>query len=253
MYAGCYLRDKIPYKVLIRLWFVKAHQNDDFIECNTMVMWEGWKNTRLCIAISAPWTAALSHLPLLWLLILPVQSNHTSFDEYTSASTNLWCGSFTHTMSTDTRQRKKKNTWGQIHISSWWKIITALTVLSSPYIRLSSLQSPIWIDVWIRWDDMHIFSDEASLCLLSHGVVLGEMMTRAPRSIESPNKHLAASPPRKIHNINHLISRSPGIVSWVLSDKWIISSHLSLKTYSVQRQDARGHQIWSGMWREGKT
>lgn len=43
-----------------------------------------------------------------------------------------------------------------------------------------------------------------------------------------------------------------GFVSWALSDEWIISSHLSLKTHCVQRLGCGGHQIQTGMWREEK-
>lgn len=108
-------------------------------------------------------------------------------------------------------RNKKTHTWGQIHISFWWKIITPLTGLSSRHITLSSLRFLIWFDVWIRCCNVHIFIGEASLCLLSHTGATGEMMTRASFSAESPNKRSPAPALRKSCNIKHLISGSAGI------------------------------------------
>lgn len=137
---------------------------------------------------------------------------------YISAFAEFWCDTFAH-------RNKKTHTWGQIHISFCWKIITPLTGLFSPRIPLSSLQFLIWFDVWISWCNVHIFRGEASLCLLSHRVTTGEMMTRAPRSTESPNKRSSAPAVRKICNINHPISRSDGIC--ILSLVWWMNHFLS--------------------------
>lgn len=105
------------------------------------------------------------------------------------------------------------------------------------------LQFLIWFDVWIRWCNVHIFRGEASLCLLSHRVTTGEMMTHAPCSTESPNKR-TRHPPRGRSAISTIRSAGQmGFVFWALSDEWIISSHLSLKTHCVQRLDCGAHQI----------
>lgn len=115
------------------------------------------------------------------------------------------------------------------------------------------LQFLIWFDVWISWCNVHIFRGEASLCLLSHRVTTGEMMTHAPCSTESPNKR-TRHPPRGRSAISTIRSAGQmGFVFWALSDEWIISSHLSLKTHCVQRLDCGAHQIQTWMWREGKT
>lgn len=115
------------------------------------------------------------------------------------------------------------------------------------------LQFLIWFDVWISWCNVHIFRGEASLCLLSHRVTTGDMMTHAPCSTESPNKR-TRHPPRGRSAISTIRSAGQmGFVFWALSDEWIISSHLSLKTHCVQRLDCGAHQIQTWMWREGKT
>lgn len=106
---------------------------------------------------------------------------------------------------------RKAHTWGQIYISSLSKIITPLTDLSDPHISPSFLQFLMWLDVWIMWCNVCILSGETSLCLLSHRVTPGEMMTDVPCSAEGPNKRRAASAPRTLCNINHVISRSAGI------------------------------------------
>lgn len=195
----------------------------------------------LCISISAPRTAALSHPPTRCVLKLPVQSNHKSFDEYISSSAKFW---WWHIYPQNARRNKKTHTWGQIHISSWCKIITALTGLSSPHVILSSLQFLIWFDIWIRWCDVHIFTGEASLCLLSHRDTTGDVMTLAPCSTESPNKRSPAPAPRKICNINLLISRSAGIC--ILGLVWWMNHFLSSRSQNTLCPKA-------GLWRTSNT
>lgn len=134
----------------------------------------------------------------------------------------------------------KTHTWGQIHISCWCKIITALTGLSSPHITLPSPQFLIWFDVWIMWCDVHIFRGEAGLCLLSHRVTTGEMMTRAPGLAESSNKCSLTPAPRKVCNI----SRSAG--TCILGLVWWMNHFLSSVSQNTLYPKA-------GLWRTSNT
>lgn len=87
----------------------------------------------------------------------------------------------------------------------------------------------------------------AYVAFRSHRVTTEEMMAHAPCSTESPNKCSPALTPKKICNINHLISRSAGIC--ILGPVWWMNhflSSLSLKTHCVQRLDCGGHQIQTG-------
>lgn len=178
-------------------------------------MGEGGKHTSLFfVSISAPRTAALSHLPPRCVLKLPVQSNHKSFDECISPSAKFWCDTFTC-------RNKKTHTWGKIHTSSRSKIITALTGESSLHIILSSLQFLIWFDIWIRWCDVHIFSEVRRACVCCHAESLRERWWPAHRAPLKALISAARHPHRgKICNINQLISGSagiciPGLVWWM--------------------------------------
>lgn len=137
---------------------------------------------------------------------------------------------------------RNKHTWGKIHIPSWSKIITALTGLSGPHI-LPPLQLLIWYDIWIRWCHVHIFRVEAGLCLLSHRVTTGEMMTCSPCSLITIARHLHRE--RCAISTTYLISRSAGIC--ILGLDWWMNHFLSsppLKTRCVQRL---------GLWRTSNT
>lgn len=162
---------------------------------------------------------------------------------YISASAKFWCDTFTHRTPAETNTPEAK-----IHISSWSKIITALTGLSGPHIILPPLQFLIWYDIWIRWCHVHIFRVEAGLCLLSHRVTTGEMMTCSPCSLIRIARHLH----RERCAISTIWSAGqPGFVSWALTDEWIISSHPPPSKHAVSKGfECGGHQIQTGVWRE---
>lgn len=160
------------------------------------------------MSISAPRTAALSHLPVHFVLKLQVQSNHKSFDEYISAAAKFWCDTFTHRMPSETRKHTPEaKSISPLGVNNYCSDRPAQP---SYHTIIPAVPYLVWR---LNGGAMCTYSEVrlASLCLLSHRVTTGEMMTCTPCLAESSNKHSLTPAPRKICNINHLISRSAGI------------------------------------------
>lgn len=100
---------------------------------------------------------------------------------------------------------------------------------------------------------MCTFSEVRLVCVCCHTESLRERWWPAHHAPLKALISVARHPHRGRAAISAIWSAGQlGFVSWALSDEWIISSHLSLKTHCVQRLDCGGHQIQTGIWGEEK-
>lgn len=167
-------------------------------------------HTSYCVSISAPRTAALSHLPprCLFEIAGPKQSQKFGWVYiYISA---WWKVLIWHTHPQNARGNK--HTWGRSLISSRSKIITALTGLSGPHLTPLPQRFLICCDMWIRRCHVCIFRAEGSFLFCRHAEPQRERWWPAHYAPpKSPNKRSLAPEPGRMCNINHSISGSAGI------------------------------------------